>query len=82
MSREAEETVQLYTTAPPDYDHGRTKEVGTLGPAVSGDTMRVVETPETVVHWQVSRYKSGLYVGTADPEAAKRTLENPDQLDR
>lgn len=66
------EGVNIWTDAPPDYDHGytfRTKDTYVWG--VSGKTLTRVIIPAESVPWQVRRYESGLHVAFDDERMEK-----------
>lgn len=64
--------MQIFTTAPRDYDWGFTTEVNAnVGTASNGKTIREVEIPPSRVDDQVGRYQSGLHMAADAAEWQK-----------
>jgi hypothetical protein len=73
----APEGVNIWTDAPPDYDHRytfRTKDKYVWG--VSGKTLTRVIIPAGSVEWQVRRYESGLHIAFDDARMEKERIHD------
>ncbi len=65
--------VEIYTTAPAEYDGFGTHTLETLGDTKYGQPLRKVSVRSDFIEWQTQRYLSGMYaaMGQADYDALK-----------